>query len=173
MASGAKSDDGSTQIQSIGELIRAGRLRSGFSYRDLSARAEAAGFSVKFQYLKDLANSGPKSWPKNTDTFRALSAALHLPVKRIILAYAISLGLNVTDSGSELASRLPENLDLISPKMTDAILAIIRAASAEAQASSVDPDKLGLAADSSKNHGKVMKRKFESPGEGSQEQHKH
>ena len=173
MASSTSRDAGSEQILSIGDLIRAERLRSGLSYRDLSARAEAAGFSVKFQYLNDLVNTGPKSWPKNTDTFRALAAALQLPVRRIILAYAISLGLDVADPESRLASRLPAHVDLISAEMTDSLLHLIRVASAEAAAKAPNPNELDLAADSSKNRGKAVKKAFDSLGEDSQERRGH
>lgn len=122
--SGAEVDGRTT----IGELIIAERRNSGASYRDLATRAEHAGFPVKFQYLNELVRSGPKGWPKNPDTFRALAAILKLPVRSIVLAYAASLGLEVENPGSKLAEQLPDNTRDLSEEMTQALLHVIRAA---------------------------------------------
>lgn len=172
VASGPRNNEESTEIQSIGELIRAERVRSGLSYRDLSARAEAAGLSVKFQYLNDLANSGPKSWPKNPDTFRALSIALQLSVRTIVLSYAVSLGLDVGGAESRITAGLPDNVDSLSPELTDALLSLIRTLSDGKNRSSrarSDADELSLAADSSKNQGKAVNQSLASLGESTQE----
>lgn len=171
MASGPTSNDESTEVLPIGELIRAERARSGLSYRELAAKAESAGYSVKFQYLNDLANAGPKSWPKQPDTFRGLAAALHLPVRDIVLSYAISLGLDIGGTESRLAAGLPQSVDSISPEVTDALLALIRTLS-EQQASGAATGKakeLALAADSSKNRGKALNTSIAALGEGTQE----
>ncbi|NYE96256.1 transcriptional regulator with XRE-family HTH domain [Psychromicrobium silvestre] len=169
-------------MQSISELIRTERAASGLSYRDLAARAESAGYSLKFQYLHELANSGPKSWPKNTDTFRALSEMLKIPVREVILAYAVDLGLDVEGVNSELATRLPERTENLSSEMTEALLRLIRTAVSEsaedaAPASSKDvrkaskksSDELSLAADSSDSAGKQAEQGFDTIGEETQE----
>lgn len=128
-----RSSEASEDRSSIGELILAERRSSGASYRELAARAEQAGFSIKFQYLNELAKSGPKGWPKNPDTFRALALILKLPVRTIVLAYAASLGLDVENPESKLAEQLPVNTRDLSDDMTDALLHVIRAAGQKPQ----------------------------------------
>lgn len=186
MASGPKSKNESAEVVPIGELIRAERARSGLSYQELAARAENAGYSVKFQYLNDLANAGPKSWPKNPDTFRGLATALQLTVREIVLSYAVSLGLDIGGTSSRLAAGLPDAVDSLAPEVTDALLSLIRTLadqnslgeqhsltdqhSPAAPAAATDKTaELGLAADSSKNRGKEMNTSIAALGEGTQE----
>ncbi|WP_394940727.1 hypothetical protein [Psychromicrobium sp. YIM B11713] len=162
-------------MQSISELIRAERATSGLSYRDLAARAESAGYSLKFQYLHELARSGPKGWPKSPDTFRALGEMLKIPVREIVLAYAIDLGLDVETTNSDLISRLPDGTDNLSKEMVESLLKLIRTAVNEASRSTQKPlveDKtteLSLAADSSDNEGKDVVQDLHSLGEEAQE----
>ncbi|MFC3299604.1 hypothetical protein ACFOD8_08270 [Arthrobacter agilis] len=118
-------------MQSISELLRSEKDASGLSYRDLVERASKAGYSLKFQYVNELVVSGPKSWPKNPDTFRALAAILRVSEKSVVLAYAASLGLDVTDSTSPFATRLPAGTEKLSPSMQDALIAVVRAATQE------------------------------------------
>ncbi|MFJ4284048.1 hypothetical protein ACIPY0_00215 [Paenarthrobacter nicotinovorans] len=125
-------------MQTITELIESERTASGLSYRDLAARAIAAGYSLKFQYLNDLATTGPKSWPKNPDTIRALAVALRTSEKSVILAYARALGLEVRDSESPLANRLPAGTELLSPPMQDALIKLISAAIGEERGGNAD-----------------------------------
>lgn len=171
MASGPTSNDESTEVLPIGELIRAERARSGLSYRELAGKAESAGYSVKFQYLNDLANAGPKSWPKQPDTFRGLAAASQLPVRDIVLSYAVSLGLDIGGTESRLSAGLPESIDAIAPEVTDALLTLIRTLAEHRDSRSSDgkTDELGLAADSSKNRGKALEASIAELGEGTQE----
>lgn len=171
MASGTRSNDESSPILPIGELIRAERERSGLSYRELAGKAEAAGYSVKFQYLNALVNDGPKSWPKHPDTFRGLSVALHLPVREIVLSYAVSLGLDVGGTEHRLATGLPESAGSLSPEVTEALLALIRTL-ADPQDGGATPTTAGeleLAADSSQNRGKELHKSIAVLGEGTQE----
>ncbi|MHA7145479.1 hypothetical protein ACX80U_12250 [Arthrobacter sp. TmT3-37] len=118
-------------MQSISELLRHEKDASGLSYRDLVERASKAGYSLKFQYLNELVTAGPKSWPKNPDTFRAIAAILRTSEKAVVLAYAASLGLDVADPTSALASRLPAGTEKLSPSMQDALIAVVRAATEE------------------------------------------
>lgn len=159
------------RMQSISALIRAERESSGLSYRDLAARAETLGYSLKFQYLHELAKTGPKSWPKNPDTFRALSEIVKMPVREIILAYAVDLGLDIESVNSELVTRMPAGTDKLSRNMIETILKLIRAAVEEVSSERISTtdgrskDQVSLAADSSKSAGKTAVQGIDTIGE--------
>lgn len=117
-----------SDMPTMKQLIRA-ELDSGKSVRDL---ADASGGRVKFQTFQELSTKPPKQFPKDLKTITGMSLALRVPETTIVLAYAKSLGIPVS-SGSTFSLRLPGEIDSLSPKMQDAILAVTRAALADAR----------------------------------------
>jgi hypothetical protein len=115
--------DQSFDVPTIKELIRSA-LDSGKSVRDL---AEDSGQRVKFQTFQELSNYAPKQFPKDPKTIVGMALALKVSETAIVLAFASSLGISVA-TGSNLAMRLPADVDKLSPEMQDAIINLTRAA---------------------------------------------
>lgn len=115
--------DQSFDVPTIKDLIRSA-LDGGKTVRQL---AEDSGQRVKFQTFQDLANHPPKQFPKDNKTITGMALALKVSETAVILAYAKGLGYVVT-TGSNLALRLPADVDRLSPEMQDAIISVARAA---------------------------------------------
>lgn len=115
--------DHSFDVPTIKDLIRSA-LDSGKSVREL---AEDSGQRVKFQTFQELSNHAPKQFPKDPKTITGMALALKVSETAIVLAFASSLGITVT-TGSNLAMRLPADVDKLSPEMQDAIVNLTRAA---------------------------------------------
>lgn len=121
----SQTDDES--VPTISQLIAAQMDATGRSYRDMS---RASGSRVKHQTFQELRNTPPKSWPKNVETIRGMSAALDVTEKSIVLAFARSLGVEVAGD-SMLAHQLPRSAGHLGPSERNAIIALIRAITAK------------------------------------------
>ncbi|WP_199921777.1 hypothetical protein [Psychromicrobium lacuslunae] len=94
-----------------------------------------------------------------------------MPVREIILAYAVDLGLDVEKTNSELVTRMPDSTDKLSKEMVEAILTLIRTAVEEKSfhkpegALKENKEQLVLAADSSSSTGKENVDDLEALGE--------
>ncbi|MCT2249415.1 hypothetical protein [Kocuria rhizophila] len=115
-------------MQTISELVKAQKAASDLSYEALAQRAQSAGLGLTKQQLSDLANNRPKGWPKSADMVKALSVALDVPERTVVLAYAASFGIDVRETRSPFEVRLPATVSTLDPMMQDAILHVIRAA---------------------------------------------
>jgi len=115
-------------VQTISELVKAQKAASDLSYEALAQRAQSAGLGLTKQQLSDLANNRPKGWPKSADMVKALSVALDVPERTVVLAYAASFGIDVRETRSPFEVRLPSTVSTLDPRMQDAILHVIRAA---------------------------------------------
>lgn len=115
-------------MQTISELVKAQKAASDLSYEALAQRAQGAGLGLTKQQLSDLANNRPKGWPKSADMVKALSVALDVPERTVVLAYAASFGIDVRETRSPFEVRLPATVSTLDPMMQDAILHVIRAA---------------------------------------------
>lgn len=120
---GEPGHDQSFGVPTIKDLIRS-ELDGGKSVRDL---AKDSGERVKFQTFQELSISPPKQFPKDPKTIVGMALALKVSETAIVLAYASSLGITVA-AGSNLAMRLPADVDKLSPAMQDAIINLTRAA---------------------------------------------
>lgn len=110
-------------VPSISDLIQEA-LDAGRSTRQL---ATDSGHLVKHQTFQDLSKSAPNNFPKEIKTIRGMSLALNVPESTVVLAYAHSLGVDVSiESG--LAARLPKGADSIGIEMQNAVVAVVRAA---------------------------------------------
>lgn len=120
-------------MQTISELVKAQKAANDLSYEALAQRAQSAGLGLTKQQLSDLANNRPKGWPKSADMVKALSIALDVPERTVVLAYAASFGIDVRETRSPFEVRLPATVSTLDPRMQDAILHVIRAATEGAE----------------------------------------
>ncbi|RLY94767.1 hypothetical protein EAE32_06410 [Kocuria tytonicola] len=127
-------------MQTISELVKAQKAASDLSYEALAQRAQGAGLGLTKQQLSDLANNRPKGWPKSADMVKALSVALDVPERTVVLAYAASFGIDVRETRSPFEVRLPATVSTLDPMMQDAILHVIRAATEGASAHEHDAE---------------------------------
>lgn len=115
-------------VPTISELIHTQRDSTGLTYRQMAERAAAAGFPVKYQQFQELATQGPKGWPKEAATIKGLAAALEVSERSIVLSFARSFGLEVTEGSSLLEVLLPGATRDIDPGLQRAIAGVVRAA---------------------------------------------
>ncbi|WP_423445806.1 hypothetical protein AABM36_08495 [Kocuria sp. KSNUG] len=127
-------------MQTISDLVKAQKAASDLSYEALAQRAQGAGLGLTKQQLSDLANNRPKGWPKSADMVKALSVALDVPERTVVLAYAASFGIDVRETRSPFEVRLPATVSTLDPMMQDAILHVIRAATEGASTHEHDPE---------------------------------
>lgn len=78
----------------LAELIAKRKDELDVSFRDLSQKAEAAGYPIHRAAISALTRDDMKQWP-HPDTVAALSAALEVPTSSVIDACAESLGIVV------------------------------------------------------------------------------
>lgn len=115
-------------VPTISELIHTQRDSTGDSYREMADRAAAAGYTIKFQTLQELATVPPRGWPKKADTFKALAHALQVSERAVVLAYARSFGLDVSEGSSLLEVLLPAGTRDVDRGLQQAIAGVVRAA---------------------------------------------
>lgn len=120
-------------VQTISELVKAQKAASDLSYEALAQRAQKVGLGLTKQQLSDLANNRPKGWPKSAEMVQALSVALNVPERTVVLSYAASFGIDVNETRSPFEVRLPATVSSLDPSMQDAILHVIRAATEGAE----------------------------------------
>lgn len=120
-------------MQTISELVKAQKAASDLSYEALAQRAQKVGLGLTKQQLSDLANNRPKGWPKSAEMVQALSVALNVSERTVVLSYAASFGIDVSETRSPFEVRLPATVSSLDPSMQDAILHVIRAATEGAE----------------------------------------
>lgn len=113
------------------QLIRSRMDDRGWSYSDLERRSDRALSRGRWQQL----GSGvqQKKFP-DPASLVVIAQVLEVDVTTVVLAAAGGLGLDTRIQGSEFARLLPAGTERLSAPMRDAILAMIRAAVADAAA---------------------------------------
>jgi hypothetical protein len=132
-------DDGDL-VLNLQALIRMRKDERGWSFVELESRSNNDLTRGRWQQLA--AGERIRNFP-GPDTIRVIADALEVDVTTVLMAAARSLGLAVRPRGPDLAQLLPAGTDLLSERMRDAILVIIRAAVAEHLAAGEDPGRLG------------------------------
>jgi hypothetical protein len=113
----------SPPVPTISELLAQYRDRTGASYDEMSRSVNG---EITTAWFHKLTTQPPKSFPRDADTVQALADLLQVPVATIVLAFASSLGLPVTQSSSMLLLTLPPGTDNLQPADVAAIRAIVR-----------------------------------------------
>ncbi len=110
------------------QLIRTCMEDRGWSYTDLARRSGQALTRGRWQQL----GSGvrQKNFP-DPASLQVIAQVLEVDVTTVVLGAAQAVGLDARLEGSAFAYLLPEQTELLSPHMRDAILNLIRAAVAE------------------------------------------
>jgi hypothetical protein len=118
-------------LLTLQQLVRSRMDDRGWSYSDLERRSGRALSRGRWQQL----GSGvqQKKFP-DPASLVVIAQVLEVDVTTVVLAAAGSLGLDTRIQGSDFARLLPAGTERLSPPMRDAILAIIRAAVADAEA---------------------------------------
>ncbi len=119
------------------KLIRMRMDERGWSYAQLAHRSRGGLTKSRWQQLGTQARM--KEFPELA-TVRLLADVLEVDETSIVLSVAASLGIDVRLRGPMLAQLLPAGTDLLSDRVRDAILSLIRAAVAEAAAHADEAD---------------------------------
>ena len=128
MTNGTGSDESGLPLH---ELIRSRMKQHGWSYTDLARRSHDDLTRGRWQQL----GSGlPQRKFPDPASLTLIAEALDVDLTTVVLAAAQAVGLDVRPPGSGLAQLLPPGTDRLSPRMRDAILALVRAAVADAEA---------------------------------------
>jgi hypothetical protein len=122
------------------ELIRARMDDRGWSYGQLEHRSDGQLTKGRWQQLGT--QTRMKSFPE-PDTLRLIARVLEFDETTVVLSAAESLGLDVRRRGSLFAQLMPAGTDLLSDRVRDALLSLIRAAVAEAAAHAADGEETG------------------------------
>lgn len=120
------------------QLVRSRMDERRWSYSDLERRSGRALSRGRWQQL----GSGvrQKKFPDPTSLV-VIAQVLEVDVTTVVLAAARGLGLDAHPQGSDLAHLLPAGTERLSARMRDAILAMIRAAVADAVHAETDHGK--------------------------------
>lgn len=110
-------------VPSIADLLTQYRDRTGASYDDMSRSVRG---EITSAWFHKLTTSSPKSFPRDPGTLANLADLLQVSIPTILNAFAISLGLPVSDTASRLALTLPPGTDSLEPADVEAIRAVIR-----------------------------------------------
>lgn len=115
-------------VSPLDVLIRSRMEDRGWSYTDLARRSGQALTRGRWQQL----GSGvqQRKFPDPT-SLKAIADTLEVDITTVVLGAARTLGLNVRPNGAGMSQLLPDQTDRLSPRMRDAILAVIRAAVAD------------------------------------------
>lgn len=106
----------------ISELVR-GAIDAGTSAHELARRSKDA---VAHQQFTKLANGEVKGWPKSARAVEGIARALGIDHRAVVLGFAADLGVEVRDSRSALAARLPAEAADLSPDQATTIAQLIR-----------------------------------------------
>ncbi|MFH5231931.1 hypothetical protein [Antrihabitans spumae] len=111
-------------MPTLAELITRQKDGRGWSYRNLAARADDVLTAQRWQQL----GSGVRiaEFPEPA-TLQAIADAIEVDIAAVVLAAARSIGLDVRQQRSELATMLPVNSDLLTAQQRDAVVAVVRA----------------------------------------------
>jgi hypothetical protein len=113
----------SPSVPTIADLLQEYRRLTGASYEAMS---EVVNREITTGRLHQLATVPPKSFPRDAGTVQRLADLLQVPVATIVLAFAASLGLPVSQQGSHLSITLPPGTDSLEAKDVEAIRAVVR-----------------------------------------------
>lgn len=116
-------DRDSPGVPTIAELLLEYRRVTGASYEDMHRSVNREITTARFHQL---ATEPPASFPRNARTVQALADLLQVPVATIVLAFAASLGLPVSQQGSHLSITLPPGTDNLDADDVEAIRAVVR-----------------------------------------------
>ena len=109
-------------------LVRTCMEARGWSYRDLERASGGALTRGRWQQLGS--GVAQRKFPE-PGSLTVIAQVLELDITTVVLAAARSVGLDVSRRGAELADLLPAETELLSERMRDAILTLIRSAVAE------------------------------------------
>ena len=113
---------------SLHQLIRSRMDARGWSYSDLERRSDRALSRGRWQQL----GSGvPQRKFPDPISLTVIARVLDVDITTVVLAAAQAVGLEVRPRTSDLGALLPPGTDLLSERMRDAILALVRAAVAD------------------------------------------
>ncbi len=113
------------------QLVRSRIRERGWSYTDLERRS---GHALSRGRWQQLGSGAPQRKFPDPASLVAIAQVLEVDITTVVLAAARSVGLDVSHRGAALSHLLPDQTELISERMRDAILTLIRAAAAEAGA---------------------------------------
>jgi hypothetical protein len=109
-------------VPTIADLLLEYRRLTGASYEDMS---KVVNREITTARLHQLATEPPKSFPREAHTVQRLADLLQVPVATIVLAFAASLGLPVSQTGSLLSITLPPGTDSLEADDVAAIRAVV------------------------------------------------
>lgn len=111
-------------MPSLGALITARRKALSLTYDGLVERAGNALSRQRWQQLGTDTRVNEFPEPK---TLQLIADTIDVSVDRVILATAVTLGVDIPDHRSTFATLLPPNADQLTDEQRDAVLAVIRA----------------------------------------------
>jgi hypothetical protein len=117
------------KVLPLQNLIRLRMDERGWSYAQLAHRSQGRLTKSRWQQLGTMTRM--KEFPE-LQTVKLMADVLEVDETTIVLSAAASLGIDARLRGPMLAQLLPAGTDLLSDRMRDAILGVIRAAVAEA-----------------------------------------
>lgn len=123
MVDDSRTGQDSLAVPTISELLAQYRDRTGASYDEMSRSVDSA---ITAAWFHRLTTSPPKSFPRDPATVKQLADLLEVSVTTILKAFAIALGLPVTQSKSMLLLTMPPGTDKLEPADVDALRAVIR-----------------------------------------------
>jgi hypothetical protein len=109
-------------VPRISELVR-GAISAGTSAHELARRSNDA---VAHQQFTKLANGEVKGWPKSARAVDGIARALGVDTRAVVLGFAADLGVDVRESRSPLAARLPAEAADLSVEQATTIAQVIR-----------------------------------------------
>jgi hypothetical protein len=112
----------SSEVPRISELVR-GAISAGTSAHELARRSNDA---VAHQQFTKLANGEVKGWPKSARAVDGIARALGVDTRAVVLGFAADLGVDVRESRSPLAARLPAEAADLSVEQATTIAQVIR-----------------------------------------------
>ena len=113
------------------DLVRTSMHERGWSYSGLE---RASGGALTRARWQQLGSGVPQRRFPDPSSLTIIAQVLEVDITTVVLAAARSVGLGVSRQGTDLSHLLPEGTELLGERMRDAILTLIRAAVAEADA---------------------------------------
>jgi hypothetical protein len=126
-------------VSSLAQLIRSRMQEHGWSYRDLELRSDHA---VTRQRWQQLGSGTPQKKFPEPATLSAIAEVLQVEITLVVLAAGRAVGLDTRLSDTDLARLLPPGTELLTERMRNAILTMIRAAVTDARTGTaqIDPE---------------------------------
>jgi hypothetical protein len=124
-------------VSSLAQLIRSRMQEHGWSYRDLELRSDHALTRGRWQQLGS--GTPQKKFPEPA-TLAAIAEVLQVEITLVVLAAGRAVGLDTRLPDTDLARLLPPGTELLTERMRNAILTMIRAAVTDARTGQIDPE---------------------------------